>query len=174
MVEYDPLETLARIYLERKGYLVRTNVPVGNKELDILAMKDDEVILGECRANLGWYKGRRRGAGYVGGDEELIKREHFEQIRSEIEKSYPLSNKKIRFVLFYREPTSVKSYVQRARQEGIETISTFEMIKGLVELWKGEISLEKGRWGRRAIEPIDWFAKELAFLEVQGRLKWRG
>jgi hypothetical protein len=174
MVEYDPLETLARIYLERKGYLVRTNVPVGNKELDILAMKDDEVILGECRANLGWYKGRRRGAGYVGGDEELIKREHFEQIRSEIEKSYPLSNKKIRFVLFYREPTSVKSYVQRARREGIETISTFEMIKGLVELWKGEISLEKGRWGRRAIEPIDWFAKELAFLEVQGRLKWRG
>jgi Holliday junction resolvase-like predicted endonuclease len=89
MVEYDPLETLARIYLERKGYLVRTNMPVGNKELDILAMKDDEVILGECRANLG----RRRGAGYVGGDEELIKREHFEQIRSDQRSRNPIPSR---------------------------------------------------------------------------------
>jgi hypothetical protein len=50
-------------------------------------MKGGEVILGECRANLG----------YAEGDVELIKREHF---------------------------------------EAIDTISTFEMIKGLVESWK--------------------------------------
>jgi len=71
MVEYDPLETLPRIYLERKGYLVRTNVPADEKELDLLGMKDDEVILGECRANLG----------YAEGDEELVKCAHFESNR---------------------------------------------------------------------------------------------
>jgi hypothetical protein len=90
MVEYDPLETLARIYFERKGYLVRTNVPVGEKELDLLGMKDDEVILGECRANLG----------YAEGDEELVKSAHFEAVKSVIEKTYPLPNKRVRYVCF--------------------------------------------------------------------------
>ena len=162
MVEYDPLETLARIYLERKGYLVRTNVPVGEKELDLLGMKDDEVILGECRANLG----------YAEGDEELVKCAHFEAVKSVIEKAYPLSNKRIRYVLFYRESTSVKRYIDEARRNGIETVSTCEMIKGLVESWKESIDLKRQRWGRRAIEPIDWFAKELAILEKQGRFRW--
>jgi Holliday junction resolvase-like predicted endonuclease len=162
MVEYDPLETLARVYLERKGYLVRANVPVDEKELDVLAMKGDEVILGECRANLGNAK----------GDEELIKREHFEEIKSVVEKTYPISNKRVRYVLFYREPTSVKKYIEEAKRNGIDTISTFEMIKGLVESWKESIDLKRQRWGRRAIEPIDWFAKELAFLEAQGKFRW--
>lgn len=170
MVEYDPLETLARIYLEKQGYLVRTNVPAGKKELDILAMKDDEVILGECRANLGWYRGRKGGTRYVGGDEELVTRKHFLDIEQEIEKSYPLSNR-TRFIIFHRESTSVRRYVQRAKNEGIEAISTLQMIKSLVEFWKERIDLRRQKWGGKTIEPIDWFSKELAFLKKQGKVK---
>jgi hypothetical protein len=40
-------------------------------------MKDDEAILGEFRANLG----------YAEGDEELVKCAHFEAVKSVIEKT---------------------------------------------------------------------------------------
>jgi len=35
----------------------------------------------------------------------------------------------------------VKRYIDEARRNGIETVSTFEMIKGLVESWKESITL---------------------------------
>jgi len=43
----------------------------------------------------------------------------------------------------------VKRYIDEARRNGIETVSTFEMIKGLVESWKESIDLKRQRWGRR-------------------------
>jgi len=40
----------------------------------------------------------------------------------------------------------VKKYIDEARQNGIETVSTSEMIKGLVESWKESIDLKRQRW----------------------------
>ena len=153
MTEYDPFETLVRIYLEKNGYLVRTNVPFENKELDILAVKGKELILGNCRTNLG-----RRSL----RDMKFVKDKFFSEAFKYLKMEYThlFAGRKCRYITYYVELIGKK--VIRQKDKNVELVPASKILKELIEFWERKIP--KKTPGPRAFEHLDWFVKLIARL----------
>ena len=160
MSEYDPFETLVRIYLEKKGYLVRTNVPFGSKELDILAVRGSEIILGNCRTNLG--RRLRR-------DTNFVKERFFSEAHEHLKKEYPelFADRQHRYVTYYVEMIGKK--IGEQRDKNVVLVPASKILKELIDLWEGKIP-EKTP-GPRTFDSIDWVVKLLVRLQRAKELK---
>ncbi|UZE92470.1 MAG: hypothetical protein IB616_01270 [Methanosarcinales archaeon] len=160
MVEYDPLETFARLYFERNGYFVRTNVYYGKDEVDIVAIPPDKSDVIACYCTTSTTKQKIEG----------FSREYLNKIKKKITEELEIENVKFWFfTLWLGEGDGAISRCEpKLKERGFdEIIGPSEVISFVDDIVQeyNELWERKGREGPREFEPILWTIKMLWRIE---------
>lgn len=143
------IEILTAKWLDYEGYLTQNRIPfwlpmerTGKRQsqwsdMDILAIKQDEVKFVECKAFLG-----------VAPKEMVAKRikEHFEIGSEQIIKSYPwLKNKNKSFLVVAEAPRNLQSY-KTPLADNIELRHFKEVIEEVLGHLRSKLPPDKYKW----------------------------
>ena len=141
------IEVLTGKWLNYEGYFTQNRVPfwlpkekTGKRQsqwsdMDILAVKENEVKIVECKAFLG-----------VAPKEIVIKKikERFEIGSEQMIKSYPwLKNKNKSFLVVAEAPRNLESYRTLLRDDGIRLKSFKDIIEGVLSHLRKKLPPDK-------------------------------